>query len=76
MVRIDLNADLGESYGRLIRGAIQVPASGQPLVFGADHPVTGGYPVIAVITERAADDAGQLAPGDRIRFETAPGAGV
>ena len=31
----------------LIRGAIQVPSAGQPLIFLADHPVTGGYPVIA-----------------------------
>ena len=31
----------------LVRGAIQVPPSGQPLIFLADHPVTGGYPVIA-----------------------------
>ena len=60
----------------LIRGAIQVPASGQPLVFGADHPVTGGYPVIAVLTDRAADHAAQLAPGDRIHFETARAVGV
>ena len=35
----------------LLRGAIQVPASGQPLIFLADHPVTGGYPVIAVLTD-------------------------
>ena len=52
----------------LLRGAIQVPASGQPLIFLADHPVTGGYPVIAVLTDRAADHAAQLRPGDRVRF--------
>ncbi len=52
----------------LIRGAIQVPAAGQPLIFGADHPVTGGYPVIAVLTERDADHAAQLRPGDQVRF--------
>jgi biotin-dependent carboxylase-like uncharacterized protein len=52
----------------LVRGAVQVPASGQPLIFLADHPVTGGYPVIAVLTDRAADHAAQLRPGDRIRF--------
>jgi len=50
----------------LLRGAIQVPSSGQPLIFLADHPVTGGYPVIGVLTERAADDAAQLRPGDEI----------
>lgn len=52
----------------LVRGAVQVPASGQPLVFGPDHPVTGGYPVIAVLTAAAADHAAQLRPGDRVRF--------
>ena len=50
----------------LIRGAIQVPSAGQPLIFLADHPVTGGYPVIGVLTDRAADDAAQLRPGDQV----------
>lgn len=52
----------------LIRGAIQVPASGQPLIFLPDHPVTGGYPVLAVLTPAAADHAAQLRPGETIRF--------
>ena len=52
----------------LVRGAVQVPASGEPLIFIADHPVTGGYPVIAVLTDRAADHAAQLRPGDQVRF--------
>lgn len=60
------DAELG-SEG-LVRGAVQVPASGQPLVFLSDHPVTGGYPVIAVLTERSADDAAQLRPGAQVRF--------
>src|SRR5690348_16900072 len=37
-----------ESEG-IVLGAVQVPASGQPLVFLADHPTTGGYPVIGVV---------------------------
>jgi biotin-dependent carboxylase-like uncharacterized protein len=52
----------------LVRGAVQVPASGEPLIFLADHPVTGGYPVIAVLTDRDADHAAQLRPGDQVRF--------
>ncbi len=59
----------------MVRGALQVPASGQPLVFGPDHPVTGGYPVIAVLTEADADRAGQLRPGDTVRFCVARGSG-
>lgn len=55
----------------MVAGAVQVPTDGQPVLFLADHPVTGGYPVIAVV---AADDVGaaaQLAPGDRVRFTRA-----
>jgi len=55
----------------LLRGAIQVPSSGQPLMFLSDHPVTGGYPVIAVLSERACDSAAQLRPGDTVRFDGA-----
>lgn len=49
-------------------GAVQVPASGQPVLFLADAPVTGGYPVVAVATARAVDVAAQLRPGDNVRF--------
>ncbi|HEY5783193.1 MAG TPA: biotin-dependent carboxyltransferase family protein [Microlunatus sp.] len=52
----------------MVRGAIQVPSSGHPLIFGPDHPVTGGYPVIAVLTDRDADHAAQLRPGGTVRF--------
>ncbi|HEY2299129.1 MAG TPA: biotin-dependent carboxyltransferase family protein [Jatrophihabitans sp.] len=49
-------------------GAVQVPADGRPIVFGPDAPVTGGYPVIAVLTEVALDAAAQVRPGDLVRF--------
>lgn len=52
----------------LLRGAIQVPPNGQPVVFGSDHPVTGGYPVIAVVDEAGVDLAAQARPGDRLRI--------
>ena len=52
----------------LLRGAVQVPADGQPVVFLADHPVTGGYPVVAVLTRRGADLAAQLVPGQEVRL--------
>jgi biotin-dependent carboxylase-like uncharacterized protein len=57
----------------MVRGAVQVPSSGQPLIFGPDHPVTGGYPVIAVLTDRASDHAAQLRPGDIVWFSTLRG---
>lgn len=49
-------------------GAIQIPHSGQPVLFLADHPLTGGYPVIATLRPEALDLAGQVPPGARIRF--------
>jgi biotin-dependent carboxylase-like uncharacterized protein len=49
-------------------GALQVPLDGQPILLGPDAPVTGGYPVIAVVRDDDLDAAAQLRPGDRIRF--------
>jgi len=51
-----------------IRGSIQVSAAGQPIVFGPDHPVTGGYPVIAAVLDRHTDRLAQAAPGQIVRF--------
>jgi biotin-dependent carboxylase-like uncharacterized protein len=50
----------------VVLGAVQIPANGQPIVFLADHPTTGGYPVVAVV-----DDVTPLAqarPGTTVRF--------
>jgi allophanate hydrolase subunit 2 len=52
----------------VVLGAIQVPPGGQPVLFLADHPVTGGYPVIAVVERADIDRAAQARPGQRIRF--------
>lgn len=52
----------------MVLGALQVPPSGLPTVFLADHPVTGGYPVIAVVRRTDMDLLGQARPGQRIRF--------
>ncbi|WP_039803381.1 biotin-dependent carboxyltransferase family protein [Nocardia araoensis] len=49
-------------------GSIQVPPSGQPVVFLADHPVTGGYPVIAVVVDADVDAIAQTRPGQPVRF--------
>ena len=45
----------------MVAGAIEVPASGNPIVLGPDHPTTGGYPVIAVLLR-----------ADRGRFHSRP----
>ncbi|MEJ7634247.1 biotin-dependent carboxyltransferase family protein [Aeromicrobium sp.] len=55
-----------------MRGSIQVSADGQPVVFGPDHPVTGGYPVIAVVLDRHTDRLAQAAPGQILRFRRVP----
>ncbi|WP_181777130.1 5-oxoprolinase subunit C family protein [Amycolatopsis pittospori] len=54
-----------------VPGALQIPPSGQPILFLADHPVTGGYPVIAVVDETDLDLAAQIRPGQRVRFRPA-----
>lgn len=66
-----LGSDDGPS-SPMVRGAMQVPPSGMPIVLGPDHPTTGGYPVLATVIAR---DFGSLAarpPGTRLRFVTQP----
>lgn len=50
-------------------GALQVPASGQPVLLMADRQTTGGYPILATLISADVALAGQLAPGDRIVFD-------
>ncbi|MEU8438671.1 biotin-dependent carboxyltransferase family protein [Streptomyces sp. NPDC029216] len=53
----------------MVLGAVQVPPDGLPVVFLADHPVTGGYPVVGVVGPGAAlDAAAQARPGVAVRF--------
>lgn len=52
----------------MVPGAIQVPPSGQPIVFGPDHPTTGGYPVIAVLAASDRDALWQARPGTGVRL--------
>lgn len=52
----------------VVRGTIQVPAGGEPVIFLADHPVTGGYPSVGVLTQAACDRAAQARPGQRVRL--------
>lgn len=55
----------------MVRGALQVPPSGKPVLFLADHPVTGGYPVIGYVVDADVDRCAQLRPGQRLRFRAA-----
>jgi antagonist of KipI len=49
-------------------GALQVPASGDPILLMADRQTAGGYPKIATVIAADLPVAGQLAPGDVVRF--------
>ena len=50
------------------RGSVQVPPNGLPVLFLADHPVTGGYPVIGTVIDADLDRVAQLPPGAEVRF--------
>ena len=52
-------------------GAVQVPPSGDPVVFLADHPITGGYPVIAVVRASDVPLVAQVRPGQHLEFHSA-----
>jgi allophanate hydrolase subunit 2 len=56
----------------MVRGAIEVPAGGAPLVLGPDHPTTGGYPVLAVVLRADWGLVGACVPGSTVRFRIAP----
>jgi biotin-dependent carboxylase-like uncharacterized protein len=49
-------------------GSIQVPPSGQPIVHLANHPPTGGYPVIGIVDEMMLPRLAQAQPGTPVRF--------
>jgi biotin-dependent carboxylase-like uncharacterized protein len=59
----------------LVRGAIQLTPDGHPIVMGPDHPITGGYSVIAVVSVSGSDTFGQILPGDTVTFRDAPSTG-
>jgi len=50
-------------------GAIQIPASGQPIILFVDQQTTGGYPKIANVITADIPSTAQLRPRDRIRFQ-------
>ncbi len=52
----------------MVLGAVQVPPDGRPVLFLADSPTTGGYPVIGVVPEARLPAAAQARPGLSVRF--------
>lgn len=60
----------------LVLGAVQLPPSGEPVVMLADHPTTGGYPVVAVVHAEDLSALVRRRPGATIRFVAAARAGT
>lgn len=58
----------------IVWGSVQLLGSGEILVLLADHPTTGGYPVIAVVDRNAASACAQARPGDIVTLRRAPAA--
>jgi len=56
----------------MVLGAVQVPPTGRPVVLLADHPPTGGYPVIGVVHPDDLWQCAQLRPGEQVTFRRAP----
>ncbi|MCI2424064.1 biotin-dependent carboxyltransferase family protein [Saccharopolyspora sp. K220] len=54
----------------MVPGALQVPPSNRPVLFLVDHPVTAGFPVIAVVVSADVGKAAQARPGLRLKFTT------
>jgi biotin-dependent carboxylase-like uncharacterized protein len=59
----------------MLRGAVQVTTDGTPIVLGPDHPVTGGYPVLAVVTRASQALLARLRPGKGLSFALEEGFG-
>ena len=53
----------------LVRGVIQVPADGDPIIMLSDHGTIGGYPKIGVVISADLDRVGQLTPGSTVNFK-------
>jgi biotin-dependent carboxylase-like uncharacterized protein len=79
-VGVRLAAGMFERSGRmpaqmasegLVAGAIQITPAGEPIVMLADHPTTGGYPVIAVVEPDDLAIVAQSRPGTTLRFRPA-----
>ena len=65
--------NLGETNIRsegLIKGVIQVPTDGNPIIMLSDHGTIGGYPKIAVVISADYDRLTQLTPGSKIKFKS------
>lgn len=52
----------------MVTGAVQVPPDGRPILFLANHPTTGGYPVVGVVPTSELATLAQVRPGTVVRL--------
>ena len=72
-LRLDPAEPIREPVGALptaptMRGAVQLTPGGQLVIFGPDAPISGGYPVVGIVTNATSDSLAQLRPGQRVSF--------
>jgi allophanate hydrolase subunit 2 len=60
----------------MVRGAVQITTDGTPIVLGPDHPVTGGYPVLAVVSRASQSTLARLRAKRVLRFTLGPSPGA
>jgi allophanate hydrolase subunit 2 len=66
----DLPRNMAPERSRpMVRGALEVPRDGQPIVLGPEHPTTGGYPILAVIAEDDLDRFFAIRLGGEVAFQ-------
>jgi biotin-dependent carboxylase-like uncharacterized protein len=67
--KIENDVDTNIRSEGLVKGVIQVPADGNPIIMLSDHGTIGGYPKIGVIISADYDKLVQLSPGSKIKFQ-------
>ena len=67
--KLENNVDTNIKSEGLIKGVIQVPADGKPIIMLSDHGTIGGYPKIAVVISADYDKLVQLPPNTKIKFK-------
>jgi len=67
--KIENEVDTNIRSEGLIKGVIQVPADGNPIIMLSDHGTIGGYPKIGVVISADYDKLVQLSPGSKIKFQ-------
>ena len=67
--KIDNKVNTNIKSEGLVKGVIQIPADGNPIIMLSDHGTIGGYPKIATVITGDLDNVGQLTPGTNINFK-------